>query len=49
MATGQSETIKEVLTNWEDEIEKEGRADVGSLLNASGSRAAGPLLFLPAL
>jgi len=49
MATGQSETVKGVLTNWEDEIEKEGRADVGSLLNASGSRAAGPLLFLPAL
>ncbi|WJS04080.1 exopolysaccharide biosynthesis protein [Roseibium aggregatum] len=49
MTTGQSETIKGVLTNWEEEIEKEGRADVGSLLNASGSRAAGPLLFLPAL
>lgn len=49
MATGQSETIKGVLTNWEEEIEEEGRADVGSLLNASGSRAAGPLLFLPAL
>ena len=49
MTTGRSETIKGVLTNWEEEIEKEGRADVGSLLNASGSRAAGPLLFLPAL
>ena len=49
MASGQAKTIKGVLTNWEDEIEEEGRADVGSLLKASGSRAAGPLLFLPAL
>ncbi|MEE4015051.1 exopolysaccharide biosynthesis protein [Roseibium sp. FZY0029] len=49
MASDQAKTIKGVLTNWEDEIEEEGKADVGTLLNASGSRAAGPLLFLPAL
>ncbi|EAV42321.1 hypothetical protein SIAM614_22107 [Stappia aggregata IAM 12614] len=49
MASDQAKTIKGVLTNWEDEIEEEGKADVGSLLKASGSRAAGPLLFLPAL
>ncbi|MGS4883402.1 exopolysaccharide biosynthesis protein [Roseibium sp. MB-4] len=41
-------TITGVLDSWETEIE-DGSADVGSILRAVGSRAAGPLLFLPAL
>lgn len=41
-------TIAGVLTDWENEVRK-GPSNVGSILRAAGSRAAGPLLFLPAL
>lgn len=46
--TRNSSSISGVLDAWEKEVE-EGRSDVGSILRAAGSRAAGPLLFLPAL
>jgi len=43
-----AQSVEGVLTAWEQEVE-EGTSDVGSILRAAGSRAAGPLLFLPAL
>ena len=41
-------SITGVLDAWENEVE-DGKSNVGSILRATGSRAAGPLLFLPAL
>ncbi|MCK7615094.1 exopolysaccharide biosynthesis protein [Roseibium sediminicola] len=43
-----SPTIEDVLTAWGEEVQ-EGPSNVGSLMRAAGSRAAGPMLFLPAL
>lgn len=41
-------TVEGVLTAWEEQVQQ-GPSNVGSLLRAAGSRAAGPMLFLPAL
>jgi len=40
-------TIEDVLRNRNEGVQK-GPSNVGSILRAAGSRAAGPLLFLPA-
>lgn len=48
MENKQEDSVAGVLDAWEDEV-KDGRSNVGSILRAAGSRAAGPLLFLPAL
>ncbi|GAB4576888.1 MAG: exopolysaccharide biosynthesis protein [Roseibium sp.] len=40
-------TVCGVLDAWESEV-RAGPSNVGSILRAAGSRAAGPLLFLPA-
>ncbi|WP_165814804.1 exopolysaccharide biosynthesis protein [Labrenzia sp. 011] len=43
----QDESISGLLDAWEREV-RNGGANAGSLLRVTGSRAAGPLLFLPA-
>ncbi|SDU32314.1 exopolysaccharide biosynthesis protein [Stappia sp. ES.058] len=48
MAGDCRETTAGVLDAWEREIQR-GNSDVDSILRATGSRAAGPLLFLPAM
>lgn len=48
MSHTQPNSIEAVLQAWEDELDR-GTSTVGSLLRAAGNRAAGPLLFLPAL
>ncbi|WP_051242483.1 exopolysaccharide biosynthesis protein [Stappia stellulata] len=46
--TEETHTTTGVLDAWEREV-RQGRSDVDSIMRATGSRAAGPLLFLPAL
>lgn len=48
MSLKENTKISGVLGAWETEVQN-GSSDVGSFLRAAGSRAAGALLFLPAL
>jgi len=48
MSRQENTMISGVLDAWEEEV-RNGTSNVGSILRAAGSRAAGPLLFLPAL
>jgi hypothetical protein len=48
MASDTGGSVCGVLDAWEEEV-RSGPSNVGSILRAAGSRAAGPLLFLPAL
>lgn len=46
--TEQSTSVSDVLNAWQKEVSN-GPSNFESILRATGSRAAGPLLFLPAL
>lgn len=48
MSNRSNSSVTGVLESLEDEVSSNG-ADVNAILNASGTRAAGPLLFLPAV